>query len=90
MAPTFREVYRGYEVKLEPDGGGHYLSARPLRPDLPILSNARMKVLCSQEVGILIAAILLFTVLFSLGVFEGEQGADGNIEAPTTETPQAE
>ena len=41
-------------------------------------------------VGILIAAILLFTVLFSLGVFEGEQGADGNIEAPTTETPQAE
>lgn len=41
-------------------------------------------------VGILIAGIVLFTVLFSLGVFDGKQGADVNIEAPTIETPKAE
>ena len=44
-----REKYRGYEIEVEPDGGGHYLSARPLHPGTPILSCARMKVLCSQE-----------------------------------------
>ena len=41
-------------------------------------------------VGMLIAATLLFTVLFSLGVFDGEQGAHVNIESPKIETPQAE
>ena len=44
-----KEKYRGYEVEVERDGTGHYLSARPLRRDLPILSRIRMKVLCSQD-----------------------------------------
>jgi len=44
-----RETYRGYEILVEPDGGGHYLSARPLHATLPFLSCAKMKVLCSQE-----------------------------------------
>ena len=44
-----RQVYRGYEVEVEPDCGGHYVSARPLKWDLPILSCSRMKVLCPQE-----------------------------------------
>lgn len=44
-----RQVYRGYEEKVEPDCGGLYVSARPLYCDLPILSRARMKALCSQE-----------------------------------------
>ena len=43
------EEYRGYEIQVEPDGGGHYMSARPLHPGLPILSRSRMKVLCSKE-----------------------------------------
>ena len=41
-------------------------------------------------VGILIAAILLFTVLFSLRVFDGKQGADGNIETPKAEAPKGD
>jgi len=48
MPHRFREIYRGYEIEVEPDCRGHYLSARPVRADLPILSRARMKVLCSQ------------------------------------------
>ena len=44
-----REKYRGYEIEVEPDGGGHYISARPLNLEIPILSRTRMKVLCSEE-----------------------------------------
>lgn len=49
MPLQFREVYRGYEVEVEADGGGHYLSAWPRHPELPILSSTRLKVLCSKE-----------------------------------------
>ena len=41
-------------------------------------------------VGMLIAAIVLLTVLFSLGVFDGKQGADGNVEAPKIEAPKVD
>ena len=41
-------------------------------------------------VGMLIAAIVLLTVIFSLGVVEGKQGANGNIQAPKIEAPKAE
>ena len=40
--------------------------------------------------GIVLAGIALFAVLFFLGVFDGKQGADINIEAPKIETPGAE
>ena len=40
--------------------------------------------------GIILASIALFAVLFFLGVFDGRQGADINIEAPKIETPKAE
>ena len=40
--------------------------------------------------GIVLAGIALFAVLFFLGVFDGKQGADINIEAPKIETPKAE
>ena len=43
------EEYRGYEIEVESDGGGHSMSARPLHPGLPILSRSRMKVFCSKE-----------------------------------------
>ena len=49
MLFSVKEKYRGYEVEVEPDGGGHYVSARPIHPGLPILSRSRMKVLCSQK-----------------------------------------
>ena len=41
-------------------------------------------------VGMLVAAILLLTVLFSLVVFDGKQGADGNTEAPKMEAPKVD
>ena len=52
MAVPLREVYRGYAIEVEPDGGGHYLSAKPTGPDLPILSHSRVRVLCSQARGV--------------------------------------
>ena len=38
MPPRFREIYRGYELEVEPDGVG-YLSAKPIQADLPIFPN---------------------------------------------------
>lgn len=39
-------------------------------------------------VGIIVAAIVLFTVLVSLEVFDGKPGANVNIDIPKIETPE--
>ena len=41
-------------------------------------------------VGILLAVIALFALLFFLGFFDAKQAADINIEAPKIETPKAQ
>ena len=61
-----KETYRGYEVEVEPDGAGQYLSARPLHPELPILSRVRMKVLCTQERALEILRIAVDRLLDKL------------------------
>ena len=38
--------------------------------------------------GIILAAVVLFAVLFFLGVFDGKQGADVTIEAPKIDAPK--
>ena len=38
MVLSVSEEYRGYEIEVERDGGGHYVFARPLSPKVPILS----------------------------------------------------
>lgn len=38
--------------------------------------------------GIILAALVLFALLFFLGVFDGKQGADVTIEAPKIDAPK--